>query len=219
LSLGVAQLLFWLYAALVGPSGIFLVYTGQSVARVFVIGAAAFATMSVYGYATARDLSHFGSLLIMGLIGILIAYVVNYFLHSTPLQRTISVIGVFVFVGLTAFDTQRIKALYVEGEDGTLAGKNRSSARSRHAVPNRPRPAPPPVSATSPQPNVRARPSTTPKLSKPRRHRRALSEIRPCSCPRTHHWRSYEFTTAQRAVAIDPSDVPGLLNTGLFRRE
>lgn len=125
ISLGAAQISFWAYAGLVGLSlsGIFLVYTGESIARVFFISAGTFAATSLYGYATRRDLSRFGSFFFMGLIGILIAAVVNIFLKSTTLQLTISAIGVIVFVGLTAYDTQRIKALYIEGEDGTNAGK------------------------------------------------------------------------------------------------
>jgi FtsH-binding integral membrane protein len=125
MSLGAAQLTFWSYAALVGLSlaGIFLVYTGQSIARVFFVTGATFAATSVYAYTTQRDLSKFGSFLFMGLIGIIIAAVVNMFLHSTALQMTISVMGVIVFTGLTAYDTQRIRAMYVYGEDGTIAGK------------------------------------------------------------------------------------------------
>jgi len=118
MSLGAAQLTFWGYAALVGLSlsGIFLVYTGASIARVFFITAATFAAMSLYGYTTRTDLSRFGSFLFMGLIGIVIASVVNIFLASSALQFAISVIGVIVFVGLTAYDTQRIKEMYFDGD-------------------------------------------------------------------------------------------------------
>jgi FtsH-binding integral membrane protein len=125
ISLGAAQISFWAYAGLVGLSlsGIFLVYTGESVARVFFISAGTFAATSLYGYTTRRDLSRFGSFLFMGLIGIVIAGLVNLFLKSSVLQLTISAVGVLVFVGLTAYDTQRIKALYVEGEDGVASGK------------------------------------------------------------------------------------------------
>jgi uncharacterized protein len=125
MSLTAAQLGFWGYAILVGLSlsGIFLVYTGESIARVFFITGGTFAATSVYGYMTQRDLSRFGSFLFMGLIGIVIASVVNVFMRSTVLQMTVSVMGVIVFVGLTAYDTQRIRALYVAGEDGTVAGK------------------------------------------------------------------------------------------------
>lgn len=125
ISLGAAQISFWAYAGLVGLSlsGIFLVYTGESVARVFFISAGTFAATSLYGYTTRRDLSRFGSFLFMGLIGIIIAGLVNMFLKSSTVQLTISAVGVIVFVGLTAYDTQRIKALYVDGEDGAIAGK------------------------------------------------------------------------------------------------
>lgn len=125
ISLGAAQISFWAYAGLVGLSlsGIFLLYTGESIARVFFISAGTFAAMSVYGYTTKRDLSRLGSFLFMGLIGIIIASLVNFFMKSSTLQLTISAIGVLVFVGLTAYDTQRVKALYVEGEDGAASGK------------------------------------------------------------------------------------------------
>jgi FtsH-binding integral membrane protein len=125
MSLGAAQLAFWTYAALVGLSlsGIFIVYTGESVARVFFVSAGAFAATSLYGYTTRADLSRFGSFLFMGLVGILLAILVNIFLKSSVLQLTVSVIGVFVFAGLTAYDTQRIRNIYVEGEEGAAAGK------------------------------------------------------------------------------------------------
>ncbi len=125
MSLGTAQLSFWAYAALVGLSlaGIFLVYTGASIARVFFITAGTFGAMSLYGYSTRRDLTHVGSFLFMGLIGIVIAGLVNMFIASTALQLTLSVIGVIVFVGLTAWDTQRIKAMYVEADGAIAAGK------------------------------------------------------------------------------------------------
>ena len=125
MSLGAAQLTFWAYAGLVGLSlsGIFLVYTGVSITRVFFITAGTFGAMSLVGYTTRTDLTRFGSLLFMGLIGVVIASLVNMFLVSSALQFTISVIGVIVFVGLTAWDTQRIKAIYIEGEDAVIAGK------------------------------------------------------------------------------------------------
>src|SRR5579863_1088200 len=127
MSLGAAQLTFWAYAALVGLSlsGLFVVYTGTSIARVFFITAATFAAMSLYGYTTRADLSRFGSFLFMGLIGVVIASLVNLFLLSTALQFAISLIGVVVFVGLTAWDTQRIKALYV-GADGEVVAGNKA---------------------------------------------------------------------------------------------
>ncbi|WP_321937814.1 Bax inhibitor-1/YccA family protein [Paraburkholderia sp. J8-2] len=120
-----AQISFWTYAALVGLSlsGIVLVYTGESIARVFVIAAATYAATSVYGYTTRADLARFGSFLFMGLLGIVVAGLVNLFLASTALQFTVSVIGVLVFTGLTAYDTQRIRNLYVADEDDVIAGK------------------------------------------------------------------------------------------------
>jgi hypothetical protein len=125
MSLGAAQLSFWAYAGLVGLSlaGLFLVYTGASIARVFFITAATFLAMSLYGYTTRTDLSKFGAFLFMGLIGIVIAGVVNIFVGSTAVQFAISVIGVVVFVGLTAWDTQRIKERYWEGDADVVAGK------------------------------------------------------------------------------------------------
>jgi hypothetical protein len=122
-----AQLLFWLFSGVMGLSlaSIFLVFTGASIARVFFITAGTFAAMSLYGYTTRRDLSQFGSFLMMGLIGIIIASIVNIFIGSTALQFAISVIGVIVFVGLTAWDTQSIKQQYYELQyaDGETAGK------------------------------------------------------------------------------------------------
>jgi uncharacterized protein len=120
-----AQALFWAFAALMGLSlsYIFLRYTGASIARVFFITAGTFAGMSLYGYTTKTDLSRFGSFLIMGLIGVVIASVVNIFLGSSALQFAISVIGVIVFIGLTAWDTQRIKEMYFEGDDEGTMGK------------------------------------------------------------------------------------------------
>ena len=120
-----AQALFWVYAALMGVSlaSVFLVFTGESVARVFFITAGTFGAMSLYGYTTQRDLSQWGSFLFMGLIGIIIASLVNIFLASSALQFAISVIGVIVFVGLTAYDTQQIKDMYFENDDDQTAGK------------------------------------------------------------------------------------------------
>ena len=111
--------------ALVGLSlaTIFLVYTGASIARVFFISAATFGAMSLYGYTTQRDLTGFGSFLFMGLIGIIIASLVNIFLHSSGLDWVISVVGVLVFTGLTAYDTQSIKEMYDANDDGTVAGR------------------------------------------------------------------------------------------------
>ena len=120
-----AQLLFWLYAGLMGLSlaSVFLVFTGESVARVFFITAGTFAAMSIYGYTTQRDLSQWGSFLMMGLIGIIIASLVNIFVGSSALQFAISVIGVIVFTGLTAWDTQRIKEVYLETDPGDVLTK------------------------------------------------------------------------------------------------
>ncbi len=125
MSLSSAQLTFWAYAALMGLSlaGIFLIYTGASIARVFFITAATFAAMSLYGYTTRSDLSRFGSFLFMGLIGVIIAAVVNMFIMSSALQFAISIAGVIVFVGLTAWDTQAIKEMYFEGDGTMVAGK------------------------------------------------------------------------------------------------
>ena len=102
-------------------SSIFLVYTGQSITQVFFVTAAAFGALSLYGYTTKKDLSGWGSFLIMGVIGIIIASLVNIFLQSSALQFAISVIGVLVFAGLTAYDTQRIKDTYYEVAGDTTA--------------------------------------------------------------------------------------------------
>jgi FtsH-binding integral membrane protein len=120
-----AMVLFWLYAAVMWLSlgSIFLVFTGESIARVFFITAATYAVMSLYGYTTRSDLSRFGSFLMMGLIGIVIASLVNIFVGSSALQFAISIIGVIVFVGLTAYDTQRIKEMYLESDSADIAGK------------------------------------------------------------------------------------------------
>ncbi len=116
LSRTAVQTLFWVFCAAMGASltNIFLTYTQQSIVEVFFISAATFAGMSAWGYTTRTDLSRFGSFLIMGLFGVVIAGLVNMFLHSSALQFGISIIGVLVFVGLTAFDTQRIKADYIQ---------------------------------------------------------------------------------------------------------
>ncbi|RJG40339.1 Bax inhibitor-1/YccA family protein [Mesorhizobium sp. DCY119] len=114
-----AQMMFWAFCAVMGLSlaSVFLVFTGTSIARTFFIAATMFGATSLYGYTTKRDLSQFSSFLIMGLIGVVIASVVNIFLGSTALQFAISVIGIFVFVGLTAWDTQTIKEQYAENFD------------------------------------------------------------------------------------------------------
>lgn len=116
LSASTAQMLFWAFAAVMGLSlsSIFLVYTGASITKVFFISAATFGAMSLYGYTTKRDLTGVGNFLIMGLIGLIIASVVNIFLASSALDWAISAIGVLIFVGLTAYDTQKIKESYSE---------------------------------------------------------------------------------------------------------
>ena len=125
LSASTARALFFVYAALVGASLsiIFAVYTDASITRVFFISAAAFGGLSLWGYTTQRDLTGMGSFLMMGLIGIIIASLVNIFLRSSGLDWIISVIGVIVFAGLTAWDTQKIKEMYSPMDDGTVAGR------------------------------------------------------------------------------------------------
>jgi uncharacterized protein len=120
-----ALMLFFVYAGLLGLSlaSIFLIYTGESITRVFFISAAAFGALSLWGYTTQRDLTPVGSFMFMGLIGIIIASLVNIFLRSTGLDWAISVIGVIVFAGLTAWDTQRIKEMYNPMDDGTVGGR------------------------------------------------------------------------------------------------
>jgi FtsH-binding integral membrane protein len=117
MSAATAQMAFWAFCAVMGLSlaSVFLVFTGTSIARTFFITASMFGATSLYGYTTKRDLSKFGSFLIMGLIGIVIASLVNIFVGSSALQFAISVIGVLVFTGLTAYDTQSIKEQYAEG--------------------------------------------------------------------------------------------------------
>ena len=125
MSVGAAQMTFWAFAAVMGlsMSSIFLVFTGESIARVFFLTAATFGAMSLYGYTTKRDLSGMGSFLFMGLIGIIIASIVNIFIGSSAIQFAVSVIGVLIFTGLTAYDTQQIKEMYYVGDDGTVAGR------------------------------------------------------------------------------------------------
>jgi len=120
-----ALLLFMVYAGLLGVmlSSVFLTYTHGSIARTFFISAASFGALSLYGYTTQRDLSPIGSFLIMGLFGLILAMIVNIFLKSTGLEFAISAIGVLIFAGLTAWDTQRIKEMYSVNDDGTIAGR------------------------------------------------------------------------------------------------
>ena len=120
-----AQTTFWVFAALMGLSlsSILLVYTGLSVTRVFFISSATFGAMSIYGYTTKRDLTKLGSFLMMGLIGIIIASIVNIFLKSSMMYFVISILGVLIFVGLTAYDTQKIKNMYAASDSGEIMGK------------------------------------------------------------------------------------------------
>ena len=120
-----AQNLFWVLAACYGVSlaSIFLVYTGATIARVFFIAASMFLTMSIWGYTTKRSLAKMGSFLMMGLIGLIIASIVNIFLGSSALQFAMSIIGVIIFAGLTAYDTQVIKEIYVENENSEDSSK------------------------------------------------------------------------------------------------
>ena len=125
MSVAAAQTTFWVYAGLVGLSlsTIFLVYTGTSITQTFFATAAAFGALSLYGYSTRRDLTAMGSFLIMGVFGLIIAMVVNIFLQSSAMAFAISAIGVLVFAGLTAYDTQKIKEMYYEGDDDAVAGR------------------------------------------------------------------------------------------------
>lgn len=127
LSTGAAQLVFWAFAAVMGMSisWIFLAYTGTSIARTFFISASVFGAMSLYGYTTKRSLAGWGSFLFMGVIGLIIAMVVNMFMASTAMQFAISVIGVLIFTALTAYDTQKLKLMYVEG-DGTATTEKKA---------------------------------------------------------------------------------------------
>jgi len=125
LSFATAQLIFWVYCAAMGlsMSAIFLVFTGSSIALTFFVTAATFLSMSLWGYTTKRDLSGMGSFLMMGLFGIIIASLANLFFASSALQFAISIIGVLIFTGLTAYDTQRLKEVYADGFDRESEGK------------------------------------------------------------------------------------------------
>lgn len=114
LSLQAAHITFYAFSALMGLSlsSIFMIYTGESIARVFFITASVFGTMSIYGYTTKRDLTSFGSFLMMGLIGVILAFLVNIFLKSAMIYFITSVIGLFIMIGFTAYDTQKIKEIY-----------------------------------------------------------------------------------------------------------
>jgi FtsH-binding integral membrane protein len=125
LSTATAQLAFWAFAALMGLSlsSIFLVYTGESIVQTFFVTAASFGALSLYGYTTKRDLTGMGSFLFMGLIGLLLAMVVNIFLQSSAMSFVISGAGVLIFAGLTAYDTQQIKEMYYENDDSETSGR------------------------------------------------------------------------------------------------
>ena len=120
-----AQTVFWIFTVLMGLSlsWVLIVFTEISVARVFFITSATFGAMSIYGYTTKRDLTKLGSFLMMGLIGIIIASIVNIFMKSSMMYFVISILGVLIFVGLTAYDTQKIKNMYVASDTGELMGK------------------------------------------------------------------------------------------------
>jgi uncharacterized protein len=125
MSVSAAQSTFWVYAALMGVSlsSIFLRYTEGSIVQTFFVTAASFGALSLYGYTTKKDLSGIGSFLIMGLFGLIIASIVNIFLGSGALQFAISAIGVLIFAGLTAYDTQKIKEMYFDADDVAVAGR------------------------------------------------------------------------------------------------
>jgi FtsH-binding integral membrane protein len=125
MSVSAAQMSFWIFAGLMGLSlsSVFLIYTGNSITQTFFVTAAAFGGLSLYGYTTKRDLSAMGSFLIMGVFGLIIASLVNIFLASSALQFAVSVLGVLIFAGLTAYDTQRIKSMYFEGDGLATASK------------------------------------------------------------------------------------------------
>jgi FtsH-binding integral membrane protein len=120
-----AQVTYWLFAALMGVSSayIFALYVAADIARVFFITAIMFGAMSLYGYTTKKDLSGWGSFLLMGVIGLIVAIIVNLFLQSTAMTFAISVIGVLIFTGLTAYDTQNIKQWYSEYDEGGVMTK------------------------------------------------------------------------------------------------
>jgi FtsH-binding integral membrane protein len=126
LSTGTAQALFWAFAVAMGLSlsSIFLVYTGTSIAQTFFAAAAAFAGLSLFGYTTKKDLSAFGTFLIMGVVGLLVAMLINMFLQSPVFQLVISGIGVLLFAGLTAYDTQKIKSVYFQVQGTDFVGKS-----------------------------------------------------------------------------------------------
>jgi FtsH-binding integral membrane protein len=125
MSVSAAQTAFWAFAAVMGISlsSIFLIYTSGSIVQTFFITATAFGALSLWGYTTKRDLTGMGTFLFMGLIGLIVAMVVNIFLASPAIQFAISAIGVLIFSGLTAYDTQKIKEMYFEGDDVLVSGR------------------------------------------------------------------------------------------------
>lgn len=126
MSVATAQAIYWVYAVLIGLSltSIFVLYTGESIARTFFVTAGTFGAMSIYGYTTKRDLTGFGSFLIMGLFGLIIASIVNIFMQSAGLHFALSVIGVLIFTGLVAYDTQKLKGIYYQiGAGGEMLAK------------------------------------------------------------------------------------------------
>tara|TARA_B110000263_G_scaffold4480_1_gene3808 strand:+ start:1093 stop:1845 length:753 start_codon:yes stop_codon:yes gene_type:complete len=125
MSVSSAQTTFWIFSGIMGLSlaSIFIQFTGSSIARVFFITSGTFAGMSLYGYTTKKDLTKLGGFLIMGLIGIIIASIVNIFVGSSAMQFAISVIGVLIFIGLTAYDTQKIKNMYLAGDSESVGSK------------------------------------------------------------------------------------------------
>lgn len=127
LSASAAQGIFWAYATIMGLSlsSIFLMYTGESIARTFFVTAGTFGAMSIYGYTTKKDLTGMGSFLMMGLIGLILASIVNIFMQSSALAFATSVIGVLIFVGLTAYDTQKLKSMYYQ-----VAGSSEMMAKA-----------------------------------------------------------------------------------------
>ncbi|MBY0533931.1 MAG: Bax inhibitor-1/YccA family protein [Rickettsiaceae bacterium] len=125
MSVNKAQTLFWVYAAVMGMSlsSLGLQYTGQSLARTFFICSAVFGSMSLYGYTTKKDLTSMGSFLIMGLIGLIVVSIVNIFLQSPAISFATSFIGVAIFMGLTAWDTQKLKSMYYQSGGGEMGEK------------------------------------------------------------------------------------------------
>jgi hypothetical protein len=125
MSVSAAQLSFWVFSGLMGLSlsYIFLAYTGNSIARVFLVTSGAFGALSIFGYTTKKDLTAWGSFLFMGLVGIILASIVNMFIGSSGMQFIISVLGVLIFAGFTAYDTQKIKEMYYQGDSSETSGR------------------------------------------------------------------------------------------------